>query len=95
MRYLFLAVAVHGLGFSALSPLSQSLREYDTILTFPTLSDHISQGEIISEMIKVEGGYLIITNKQVVKVDVIFTERKTIGPAKFSLRFSKAIKLEQ
>ena len=86
--FLFLLL-VPKLVFAALAPLPQSLREMEKVLMYPGLSDFISQGDRVNQVIRVQDGYLVITNKTVIKAKMIYKKSSTIGPQKFSLEFTQ------
>lgn len=70
----------------ALAPLPQSIREIESILLYPGLSDYLPSGEAISQISKVEDGYLLVTGNKVLKIKVIYKKPASIGPKKFSLQ---------
>lgn len=92
-RILLLACLLPNLAFCALAPLAQSIREISAILSYPTLSDHLPSSASIQDIKKVDEGYLIITNSQVLKVLVEYDSKKRIGAKKFTLHFDSAMPL--
>ena len=47
--------------FAILAPLHQSVKEIDSILTSPQLPEYLPSAAQITEITKVEGGYIIIS----------------------------------
>ena len=92
-KLLTLLITIPMLGYSALAPLPQSIREIEAILHYPALNDFLPQGSIIEDISKVSNGYLILTNTHILNVKVIYDEKSRIGPRKFSLEFSEAFSL--
>ncbi|MEN9655054.1 MAG: hypothetical protein RL235_1166 [Chlamydiota bacterium] len=77
--------------FAVLSPLAQSAREIDTILSDTRLYDVIGSGEAIVQIIKTEGGYVLLTPQHIVKVDVLYLPSHRVGPIEFKIEFHPAI----
>ena len=93
-KILLIYSLIPGFAFSALAPLSQSIREISAILSYPTLSDHLSVSSTVNDILKVDGGYLIITETQVLKVSIEYDKKKRIGAKKFTLNFESPMPLQ-
>jgi hypothetical protein len=81
------------LGYCALAPLPQSIREIEAILHYPALNELLPQGSTIEDISRVSNGYIVVTNTHILNVKINYDEKGRIGPRKFTLEFSKAIPL--
>ncbi len=70
----------------ALPPFYQNAREIKAILDRPELAE-LLQNEAILSIDKVDGGYLVRTAKHELRVDVVRSEQRKLGPADFDLYF--------
>ena len=61
----------------------------------PELSQALHSGEIINEISRVENGYLIVTNYNVLFVEVKYIKTDKIGPFRFKLYFHDPMPLIQ
>ena len=77
-------------GFAALPPLYQSTREIQALLTDSQLGENLGSGEMIEKIIRIEDGYLVITPKYKMIVNVHYqaNAKNFVGPAKFELEFN-------
>lgn len=82
-------------GFSALAPLPQSLREIEAILVYPSLNEYLPSSSKINEITRVSDGYVIITDSHILKVTVKYDKQPRIGPKKFTLHFCSPIPLTE
>lgn len=87
---LLLVTPVWGL----LPPLAQSVRELEAILEDPRLYDLLGSGEVIQEILKNSEGYLVLTRRYALRVELVYTPQKRIGPAAFELYFSDPVPLD-
>ena len=92
-KILLFLIGIPVLGYCALAPLPQSIREREAILHYPALNEFLPQGSTIEDISKVTGGYLLVTNTHILNVKIIYNETGRIGPRKFTLEFSKALSL--
>lgn len=92
-KVITILLTVPMLGFSALAPLPQSIREIEAILHYPALSEFLPQGSTIEDISKVSNGYLILTNTHILNVKVIYDKKSRIGPRRLNLEFSQAFSL--
>lgn len=76
--------------FALLPPLYQSVKEYKALLNDPRLEKNLSSGELIQNIERTETGFEVTTNKQVLKVAVIYKKQRMPGPAEFQLEFQKS-----
>lgn len=72
---------------SALPPLYQGMKEIKAIFDEPDLLKHLNSGDMIMEIKKTENGYLIVTNKKQVPVDIVYESSNVPGPVRFHIRF--------
>ena len=79
---------------AVLPPAAQSKREIQAILESSGFQESIPSGDVVEEIKKVEGGYVVITNKRVVPILVHYAKTKEIGPSRFTLEFQEAIPLD-
>ncbi len=75
------------LAFSILSPLNQSLKEIWTVLESPELKRYFSEYEEITDILRTEEGFLVVSNEKQVRVEVIYKNTHHIGPRQFELKF--------
>lgn len=79
--------------FAALPPFSESKKEIETILSNPEINYYIPQSDMIMQIVRTTGGYLIITNFRTVLVKVTYLPQNQVGPKQFTIEFQKAIPL--
>ncbi|MBJ7450095.1 MAG: hypothetical protein JHC93_07050 [Parachlamydiales bacterium] len=97
MRKLIFACATAALltmsqsAFALLSPLNQSIVEIKAVLDNQQFAKAIPSGEDIQDIIKIDSGYLIITDNYRLQVDVNYTPQDKMGPAKFNLSYHTAV----
>ena len=70
----------------ALPPFYQSSREIEAILASPELAE-LFENEAIISIDQIDGGYMIRSASHEVRVDVVRSEHKKLGPADFDLYF--------
>lgn len=87
MRAFFLAVLLSSPMFAVLPPFAEARREIQAIFQSEELAEFIPYGDVFEELIKIDEGYLIITNKRHVKVVMHYTPNQRIGPPKFTIEF--------
>jgi hypothetical protein len=77
---------------TALPPHVQESREREALLKDPMLVELLGN-DVIREIKKVEGGYLVVTDLVEMKVDVHYlpSEPGFCGPAKFELFFNQPV----
>lgn len=73
--------------FGLLPPLAEAIVEIKAILNSPELTKNLSSGEVFDAITKTDTGFLIVTNRSRLAVDVIYQPTGIPGPAKFSLKF--------
>ncbi len=74
--------------FTSLPPLYQGIKEIEAILQSKELFQYLSSADLIEEIVRIEGGYTILTKKKTVYIAVIPKKEKKIGPKAFELEFS-------
>ena len=80
--------------FCALSPFYQSTKEIESILTSPKLAKKLSSYDKIQNIIKSKDGYLIITQNNFLKVDLVPIPSKMVGPVKYKIIFYESVSLK-
>jgi hypothetical protein len=77
--------------FAALPPLAQSIREIQSILSAKELKNLLNSAESIETISRLDGGYLVITNKSFIEVRIQYLERndQLAGPLEYRLEFRK------
>lgn len=88
---LFAALTLTSPISALLPPYYQSVAEIKMILEDKTLADKLGSGEQIILIKKIREGYLVLTTRQKVKVDVVFEKQEMPGPAKFHLVVHDAV----
>lgn len=86
---LTLMVTVSLPAWALLPPLYQSVKEYKALLNDPRLEKTLNSGEFIQNIERKDNLFEISTNKQILKVDIIYHKQRTPGPAEFQLEFRK------
>lgn len=71
--------------YALLPPLYQSIKEIDQIITDERVQNELTSAEPILEVKRAEGGYIIITNRYSLFVEVNYTPQDLIRPAKFEI----------
>lgn len=79
---------------AALPPFAQSVRELDAILNGEEIKNYVPVGDMILQITRTPPGYILITNKRIVLIDVIYCPDSGIGPVKFKLIFKGPCDLE-
>jgi hypothetical protein len=70
-----------------LPPLFETINEYKMLITSDELGKRLDSGEAIVDIERREGGFMIITNKSTLEVDIVKDKQETPGPGKFHLVF--------
>ena len=79
--------------FAALPPLAQSTREMQALLADSHLQDWLGSAEMLQEIVRADGGFVVVTQNYSMKVDVHYLPAKRIGPAQFQFEFQKPVHL--
>ncbi len=87
MKVFCLALLLSTQLVAALPPFAEAKREIQAILESDKLSEFVPYGDVFEEIVKIDGGYLIVTNKRAVQVIVHFEKNPLIGPPKINLEF--------
>ena len=94
-RWLMTMLIAVGLpAWALLPPLAQSVREMEAILEDPRLYDLLGSGETIEQILRTPEGYLVLTRRYAVRVELEYSSQRKIGPAEFELYFSDLIPLD-
>lgn len=86
---LYFLILISSSVYSALPPLVQSINEIKAILLDNRLSEIIPVAESIEKIIKIEHGYLLLTPKFGLKVNVNYLPQEKPGPLRFNLHFQE------
>lgn len=81
--------------FSALPPFVQRAREIETIVSDPALYQMLGSAEAIEQIVKVEGGYLILTRNFLVRAEVEYFSTRRPGPASYQIHFKEPVPLRE
>ena len=79
--------------FAALSPLAQSIKEINTIITSPKLRQYLNESEKIRDIRRLENSYIIVTNHSRMVVNISYLPTKKVGPQEFEIEFNDPIPL--
>ncbi|MGB7978787.1 MAG: hypothetical protein WCF19_06485 [Chlamydiales bacterium] len=80
--------------FGALPPLAQSIRELQALLADGRFYDALGSAGRIQEIIRTEHGYLVITQRYTMEVDIKYG-RGVIGPVPFEFEFHEPVDVEE
>lgn len=92
-KIVFAMLALATVGFSALPPMAQSIRELQKLLSSPEI--YINSAEWIKEISRNEKGYLVTTANYEMQVDIHYGggPQGFCGPAVFRFEFQEPIDL--
>jgi hypothetical protein len=90
-----LALAALSTVYGVLPPLAQTSRELQAILADARFLELLGSAGIFHSIVKVEGGYLILTQTQALRVDIDYLRSNKVGPAAFELRFYPPLSVEE
>lgn len=88
MRVLILALMLNAPLSAVLPPAWQGVAELKSIFESSELQNYLNSADIIQTITKVDGGWLISTNRSQIRVDVVTEYQSRPGPRRFSLHFS-------
>jgi len=92
---LFLFIITCSAGFAVLPPFYQSTREIKDLLSDKRLAEKLGSGQMILEVNRTEKGYLIITPKKRLEIDVHYHFSKfTVGPSQYEFYFHEPVPVE-
>ena len=80
--------------FAVLPPLAQSEREIQAILSSKDGYELLGGQDPIEQILKMPNGYMVITSKKKMQVDVTYMKTKRVGPGEFKLNFHQPEELE-
>ena len=90
-KIIFLFLFISTMSFAALPPFYQSSKEIKAILNSPDLHEKLGSGQYILDIIKTRSGWMIITPKYRLPIEVKYIPQERIGPAEFELEFGSVI----
>ena len=74
---------------ATLPPFYQSVSEYEAIIQSEELHEQLGTEHVIRGIHRTpEGGYIIITQKKTLYVEVVYNPTEVVGSANFELKFS-------
>ena len=86
-KYIFIILFLFGIKtFALLPPLYQSIKEIDEIILDERVQKELTSAEPILEIKKVKNGYVLITNRYSLFVEVKYIPQEMMGPAKYELQ---------
>jgi hypothetical protein len=95
MFFILACLMCTAFGFAALPPFYQSSIEIERILNDPRTNEKLGSGQMILDIKRVENGWLIVTPRYQMNVDVNYIPTGRVGPASFELEFHDPIGLEE
>lgn len=87
-------LSLFNLSEALLPPLYTTLAEYQTLLSNKELVKKLESGQAILSIERVQDGFVILTPKDVLRVDVVYEQQNHPGPAKFHLVFHDPVPRE-
>lgn len=96
MKKLICILLISSFGFGALPPLAQSIRELKALVDDPRLYQSLGSAEVIEEISRTNGGYLVFTKNYSmhVGVTILRNHKERVGPVEFELQFEKPVDLK-
>jgi len=91
-KVIFILIILFGIKLhAALPPFFHTLREIEAIISDSRLHEELGGGEPILEVKRVDEGYLILTNRYTLKVEVIyhFPHELWCGIGEIELKFNE------
>lgn len=77
-------------GFALVSPLNQSIREIEKILSSRELAQYFHQNDTIVEIRHEGDNYIVRTEDSQITIEVIYIPTQRVGPKDFKLIFRPA-----
>ena len=91
----FLFIITSSVGFAALPPFYQSAKELKDLLSDQRLAEKIGSGQVILDIIRTDKGYLIVTPRKRLDVEVLYHPPKYgVGPSQYEFYFHEPIQVE-
>lgn len=82
-----MSLAAFGNIEGALPPIHQSIKEYKALIESPELSQQLGTGEGITEIQRVENGFVVKSFHKTLNVEVVYDQQDRPGAVKFHLVF--------
>lgn len=92
--FLFFFISSSAL-FAALPPLAQSSQELQALLADSELHTQLKNKEIIEAVIRVENGYVVMTQDTLLRVEVEYLPQARPGPKAFRFHFYPPVRLKE
>lgn len=81
--------------YAALPPFFQSSKEIKSILNDQRTYEKLTSGDLILEVKKVEGGWMVTTNHHELFVEVNYIPPQHPGPVEFDLLFHDPVEINK
>jgi hypothetical protein len=91
---LFLTL-VSFLYLAVLPPLAESTREIQALMKDSHLHQILTSAEVVEQVIRTEGGYLVLTQKRLVPIDIEYHSQEKPGPLAFTFRVREPLFLSE
>ena len=89
-----LFIITSSVGFAALPPFYQSAKELKDLLSDQRLAEKIGSGQMIQDIIRTEKGYLIVTPRVRLDVEVHYYPPKYgVGPSQYEFYFHEPVQV--
>ncbi len=82
------------ISYAALPPLYQGIREIKAIIEHQEFSENLGSHEVVMDIVRIEQGYLIITNYSHMIVEVVYLPQEMSGPGQFELIFNNPVSIK-
>lgn len=92
---LFCALCIVSTAEAVLPPLYSSIAEIKAILDDKRLADELTAGQAITDIKRTDTGYLVVTPKYNLQIDISYKPQKMPGPAHFEFAFHKKTAIAQ
>jgi len=76
--------------FAILSPLDQSVKEFQTLVASPELRDSFPTSETVQDIWRLGNRFIVSSENRQVTVEVVYSSSKQVGPQEFSFNFLPA-----
>jgi len=91
----FLFITISSSCFAALPPFYQSAKELKDLLSDQRLAEKLGSGQLIQDIIRTENGYLIVTPRKRLDVEVHYYPPKYgVGPSQYEFYFHEPVQVE-
>lgn len=81
--------------FAVLSPLNQRLKEINTLVTSPEMSQYLTQYDVVEDIKREDNTFTITTNEHTMQVDIVYKPLHHPGATPFEFIFHPAVALDK